>query len=143
MLERATSLRVDSLSSLLSNVKLDSSPALCTLAYRILSCNYLHTLHSTNWQLQVRGGNTGLAIWKGLDKLPEVEEKKSEGRTVRWRNQVGVGRKELLKEVNTLLEVGALSILILILTNALHHLNLKRLHNLLSKGEQWSERCCS
>ena len=25
-----------------------------------------------------------MAIWKGFDKLPEGEEKKSEGRTVRW-----------------------------------------------------------
>ena len=105
MFERSTSQRVDSLSSLLSNIKLDSSPALCTLAYRTLSCNHLHSLHSTAWQLQVKGSN-GLAIWKGLDKLPEGEEKKSDGRTVRWRNEVGIGRKDLLKEMNTLLEVS-------------------------------------
>ena len=92
--------------SVFSNIKLAASPVLCTLAYRTLSCNHLHSLHSTTWQLQAKGSNNGLVIWKGLDKLPEVEEKKSEGRTVRWRNEVGIGRKELLKEANTLLEVG-------------------------------------
>ena len=106
LLERTINQRVDSLSSLLSNIKLDSSPALCTLAYRTLSCNHLHSLHTATWQLQVKGNNNRLAIWKGLDKLPEGEEKKSEGRTVRWKNEVGIVRKELLKEANTLLQVG-------------------------------------
>ena len=103
MVEKTTSQRVDSLSSLLSNIKLDSSPALCSLAYRTLSCNHLHSLHSTTWQLQVKDGK-GLAMWKGLDKL-EGEDKKMETRTVRWKNEVGIDKKELLKEVNTLLEV--------------------------------------
>ena len=44
-------------------------------------------------------------MWKGLDRLQEGEEKKSEGRTVRWRNEVGIERKELLKELNIMLEV--------------------------------------
>ena len=107
MVERTASLRVDSLSSLLSNITLDSLPmhTLHTLAYRTLSCNHLHSLHSTTWQLQEKGSK-GLAMWKGLDRLQEGEEKKSEGRTVRWRNQVGVERKELLKELNILLEVS-------------------------------------
>ena len=106
-MERTASLRVDSLSSLLSNLKLDSLPThtLHTLAYRTLSCNHLHSLHSTTWQLQEKGSK-GLAIWKGLDRLQEGEEKKSEGRTVRWRNEVGIERKELLKELNILLEVS-------------------------------------
>ena len=78
MLERKINQRVDSLSSLLSNIKLDSSPALCTLAYRTLSCNHLHSLHTATWQLQVKGNNNRLAIWKGLDKLPEGEEKKAD-----------------------------------------------------------------
>ena len=43
-------------------------------------------------------------MWKGLDKL-EGEDKKMETRTVRWKNEVGIDKKELLKEVNTLLEV--------------------------------------
>ena len=107
MVERTASLRVDSLSSLLSNLKLDSLPVhtLHTLAYRTLSCNHLHSLHSTTWQLQEKGSK-GLAMWKGLDRLQEGEEKKSEGRTVRWRNEVGIERKELLKELNILLEVS-------------------------------------
>ena len=107
MVERASSPRVDSLSSLLSNVTLDSLPThtLNILVYRTLSCNNLHSLHSTTWQLQEKGSK-GLAMWKGLDRLQDGEEKKSEGRTVRWRNQVGVERKELLKELNILLEVS-------------------------------------
>ena len=107
MVERASSLRVDSLSSLLSNVTLDSLPThtLNILVYRTLSCNHLHSLHSTTWQLQEKGSK-GLAMWKGLDRLQEGEEKKSEGRTVRWRNNVGVERKELLEELNILLEVS-------------------------------------
>ena len=107
MVERTASLRVDSLSSLLSNVTLGSLPThtLNILVYRTLSCNNLHSLHSTTWQLQEKGSK-GLAMWKGLDRLQDGEEKKSEGRTVRWRNQVGVERKELLKELNILLEVS-------------------------------------
>ena len=107
MVERTASLWVDSLSSLLSNITLDSLPThtLHTLAYRTLSCNHLHSLHSTTWQLQEKGSK-GLAMWKGLDRLQDGEEKKSEGRTVRWRNNVGVERKELLKELNILLEVS-------------------------------------
>ena len=107
MVERTASLWVDSLSSLLSNITLDSLPThtLHTLAYRTLSCNHLHSLHSTTWQLQEKGSK-GLAMWKGLDRLQEGEEKKPEGKTVRWRNNVGVERKELLKELNILLEVS-------------------------------------
>jgi len=99
-----TSLRIESLSSLFSNIKLDATPAFCTLAYRLLSCNHVHALHSTAWQLQVEGSK-GLVMWKGLDKVPEGGGSQKEGRTVRWRNEVGVERKELLKEMNTLLEV--------------------------------------
>ena len=47
-----------------------------------------------------------MAMWKGLDRLQEGEEKKPEGKTVRWRNKVGVEWKELLKELNILLEVS-------------------------------------
>merc|ERR1719282_326160 len=104
LLEMTTSLRIDSLSSLFSNIKLDATPAFCTLAYRLLSCNHLHALHSTAWQLQV-AGSKGLVMWKGLDKVPEGGDSQKEGRTIRWRNEVGVERKELLREMNTLLEV--------------------------------------
>ena len=105
LLEMTTSLRIDSLSSLFSNIKLDATPAFCTLAYRLLSCNHVHALHSTAWQLQVEGSK-GLVMWKGFDKVPEGGGSQKEGRTVRWRNEVGVERKELLKEMNTLLEVS-------------------------------------
>ena len=115
-MEKTTSQRVDSLSSLLSNIKLDSSPAVCSLAYRTLSCNHLHSLHSTTWQLQVKDGK-GLAMWKGLDKL-EGEDKKMETRTVRWKNEVGIDKKELLKEVNTLLEVESFTSLTTKLKNS-------------------------
>ena len=44
LLERTANLRVDCLSSLLSNIKLAASPVLCTLAYRTLSCNHLQAI---------------------------------------------------------------------------------------------------
>ena len=93
--------RVDSLTCLLGNLELGGPVE--SLAYRLVACCHLHTLHSGAWHLELQG--QGLATWRAMERLLEGEGRGH--RTVRWRSEVSVPRAWLVEEVNSLLAASS------------------------------------
>ena len=115
LVERREGVKVDSLTSLMGNLALDKvkedteearrlEVARSSLAYRLVSCRHLHTLHSLAWS--VAAGAEGLAAWRGLERLPPPGEPRPARSSVRWKSEVAVDRAELVQDLNTVLEVA-------------------------------------
>ena len=101
-------MKLDSLDGLMSKLQLEESPPsrdvvmMDCLAYRLVSCCHLHTLHRTIWNLEVSSSN--LETWRSMERVGDDREDGdgAKHKSVRWRSDVSVMKAAMIKDLDTI-----------------------------------------